>query len=416
MTFTSRIMASLAGLCLILSTGVAFSQSAAAQTPTPTFLQSEWQTATAQGEVGADTPAFWVRPGYRVSAVSPALEEARFLEIDTSGTLYVSQPGRGAVKTLRLGDDGKYTPIADFVSGLKTAHGLCLDSSGALWITQTGAIHRARDTNGDGKADETKTIIPEGKLPKGGGHWYRSILVSGDVLYTSIGDAGNISNQTDTERQKIWRFKTDGSGKTLFASGLRNTEKLRLRPGTNEVWGADHGSDWFGKEVGDKQGMQPVTDWNPPDEFNHYVEGGFYGHPFIVGDVLPRYEYLDRKDIIDLAARTIPPAWSFGAHWATNAFCFLNRDTWPDHKGDAFVACHGSWNRSRRQGYRIERVMFDKVTGSPMGSQMIVGTIGRDGAELARPVDCVEAPDGSILFSCDTTQRIYRISPIKAKP
>ena len=57
-------------------------------------------------------------------------------------------------------------------------------------------------------------------------------------------------------------------------------------------------------------------------------------------------------------------------------------------------------------------MLFDEWTGKPYGSQMIVSTLGGDGKEvLARPVDCAEAPDGSVLFSCDVTKRIYRISP-----
>jgi glucose/arabinose dehydrogenase len=61
-------------------------------------------------------------------------------------------------------------------------------------------------------------------------------------------------------------------------------------------------------------------------------------------------------------------------------------------------------------GYRIERVLFDPVTGRPYGSLTIVKTLTADNRVLARPVDCVEAPDGSVLFSCDMTNRIYRIS------
>jgi glucose/arabinose dehydrogenase len=89
----------------------------------------------------------------------------------------------------------------------------------------------------------------------------------------------------------------------------------------------------------------------------------------------------------------------------------LSRDHFPNHRGDAFVALHGSWNSSVKVGYRVERVMFDPETGKPYGSQRIVGTLADDGKTvLARPVDCAETPDGSVLFSCDMTKRIYRIT------
>ena len=378
---------------------------------TPRNMMNLWEASTERGQTGDGVPAFWVRPGYRVDLAAADFGEARFLEFGDDGALYISQPGRGSIVALRL-KDGSLDTSSTFVSGRRTAHGMCF-RDGWLWFSTSGAIHKARDTDGDGKADEVATVIPEGQVPKGGGHWWRSLLVTDHAVYTSIGDAGNIEDQTDTERQKIWRFNKDGTGKTLFAAGLRNTEKLRLRPGTREVWGADHGSDWFGKPLGDKEGNQPITDFNPPDEFNHYVEGGFYGHPFLWGTRVPRVEYQNKPDLIELAARTTPPAWAFGAHWATNGFCFLDKPGFPGDTGDAMVGCHGSWNRKEPAGYRVERVVFDPVTGRPSGSLTIVCTQDAKGKVLGRPVDCVQAADGTVLFSDDMAQRIYRISAAK---
>jgi glucose/arabinose dehydrogenase len=147
----------------------------------------------------------------------------------------------------------------------------------------------------------------------------------------------------------------------------------------------------------------------PGEELNKFVEGGFYGHPYLSNNRIVRPEFADRKDIIELAAKTIPPAWTFGAHWAGNGFTFLSKDYFPDHKGDIFAAFHGSWNSTVRVGYRVERVLFDKETGLPYGSLRIVGC-APGGQVLARPVDCVEAPDGTVLFSCDQTNKVYRIS------
>jgi glucose/arabinose dehydrogenase len=371
------------------------------------------------GERGPGVPEFAVRPGYRVTVAAEGLTETRFMEFDDKGNLYLSQPRRGTILTLRL-KDGKYQPVADFVSEYDTVHGMHW-KNGWLWFTQSGAIHRGRDTNGDGKADEIKTVVPDGQLPKGGGHWWRSIVVGENHFWTSIGDAGNINDETATERQKVWRFNLDGTGKTLWSSGIRNTEKLRLRPGTQEVWGADHGSDNFGVPLKDgkrnpNSRYDPITDTYPPCEFNHYEEGQFYGHPFVVGHRIPRYEdkILNREDLLELVAKTVPPAWSFGAHWAPNGWTFLTKDYFPDHKGDAFVALHGSWNSSVPVGYRVERILFDKVTGVPYGAQPIVSCLSDDNRVLDRPVDCVEAPDGSILFGSSSSNRIYRISRIGA--
>ncbi len=363
------------------------------------------------GERGGAAETFDVRPGYKVLLAADDIRGARFLEFDPQGTLYVSIPTDGSILALRdANGDGVFQveERKQFVTGYKTVHGLCWQD-GWLWFSQTGAIHRARDTNADGKADEIETIIPQGRLPSGGGHWWRSLLVTDAFIYTSIGDSGNITDERNSERQKMFRFRKDGSDKVEFCSGIRNTEKLRLRPGTNEVWGVDHGSDWFGREYGEGRRGQPITDLNPPDEFNHYRQGEFYGHPFITGNRVPRIEFKGKEDLVGLAERTVAPEWMFGAHWAANGFTFVTTDVL-GAAGDAFVATHGSWNSSVKVGYSVERVLFDAVSGKPYGMLRIVSTMPPEGGvPLGRPVDCAEAPDGSVVFSCDYTGRVYRI-------
>lgn len=333
------------------------------------------------------------------------------MKFSPDGTLYVSLPGKGEIKSCRdMDGDGYYEKVETFVDDHQTVHGLAW-YDGWLWFTESGAIFKARDTNGDGVSDEEQTIIPEGQLPKGGGHWWRSILVTGDRFYTSIGCSGNINEDGNTDRLKIWSFKHDGTDKKLFASGLRNTEKLLNRPGTDEIWGMDHGSDWFGREIEQKdtKAGQPITDWNPPGELNHYVEGGFYGHPYIVGNKIPRYEFMDREDIVELAKKTIPPAWCTPAHWAPNGFIFYTGDQYPEEiKDDAFVAFHGSWNRSEKAGYCVERILFDD--GKPYGQLKYLNFITDDGEVLGRPVDVELAPDGSLLVSDNYGNKIYRLS------
>lgn len=367
----------------------------------------------AAAPVSPEIRAAKVRAGYEVTVAVAELREARFMEIDPEGVLYVTRPRAGDIICLRDKDgDGVYETRATFVEDMRSVHGIDLHD-GWVWFSTTGSILRARDTDGDGVADEREEVIGSGTLPAGGGHWWRSLLVTDDAIYTSIGDAGNITDQRETDRQKVWRFGIDGKDGEVFSTGIRNTEKLRLRPGTDEVWGFDHGSDWFGAEVGDGRRDQPITDLNPPDELNLYREGAFYGHPFVVGDRLPRYEFLERDDIHELARQTVPPEWKIGAHWATNGWCFIEgregAGAMPsDHTGDIFVACHGSWNSSVPVGYCVARVLFDD--GKPYGLLKIVDGAGDGTAQpVMRPVDCVEAPDGSILFSDDSNNRVYRI-------
>jgi len=364
-------------------------------------------------------PPFWVRPGYKVTLVAQKVGNARFMAFDDKGTLYISRPvsknNLSDVITLRE-RDGSYWPQAIFVEGLKMAQGLCFHD-GWMYISVSQGVLRAKDTNGDGKADVVETILKD--LAGGSGHWWRSLLVTDDAIYTSVGDPSNISDQTSTDREKIFKYSLDGKSRELWSSGLRNTEKLQMRPGTDELWGGDQGSDNFGKDYGsgeDSGHSQPITDFYPPDEFNHYVKGGFYGHPFVIGNRIPRTEYWNRPDLLEIADTTIPPAWCFGPHWAVDGWTFYTGKMFPaDCIGDAFCGLHGSWNRIVKSGYRIERICFDKVTGLPYGSQIIVGTLSPTKQVLARPVDVVQAPDGSLLFSSDYNSSIYRLTYVGGK-
>lgn len=365
----------------------------------------------------ADLPAgLWVRDGFRLSVAAEGMLRPRFLAVGGRGELYVGQGEKQRILTLRDQDgDGFFETSQVLVEDHPTVHGLqVLD--GWLYFTESGALFRARDVDGDGRADEEQTIVPRGELPSGGGHWFRPILIHQGRLYTAIGDSHNVSDERETERQKIWSYavrEVDGrielSDKRLFASGLRNTEKLVVRPGTDEIWGMDHGSDWFGGilEQREKSG-QPITDLNPPCEMNHYVEGGFYGHPFVVGNRVVRYEFLEQPGIVALAARTIPPAWAAGAHWAPNAMCFYDADAIPGARGDAFVAYHGSWNRSTPGGYCVTRVLFEN--GQPYGELPYAKFFAPGKGAIGRPVDVIVAADGSLLISDDMGGRIYRLS------
>ena len=364
---------------------------------------------TAQKDVVS--PEIWVREGYKLSVVQKDIANPRDLVINTEGVLFVSLPEKGEIKACRDKDnDGYFETVTTFVKGHPKAHGMYWHE-GWLWYAESGAIFKARDTNNDGVADEDLTVIPAGKLPSGGGHWWRSLLISNNRIYTSIGCSGNIDDETATERLKIWSFALDGSDKKLFCGGLRNTEKLVVRPGTDEIWGMDHGSDNFGDimEKKDKDGRKPITDWNPPCEMNHYVQDGFYGHPYITGNKLPRYEYMNRPDIVEWAVKTTPPAWATGSHYAPNGMTFYDANQFPNTKGDAFVAYHGSWNRSVKGGYAVTKVLFED--GKPYGEQTYVKFEKNDDL-FGRPVDVQVALDGSLLISDDWGNKIYRLTYI----
>ncbi|CAN5629660.1 sorbosone dehydrogenase family protein [soil metagenome] len=374
-----------------------------------------------KSDLGPDVPAFRVRPGYRVTRVIPdkAVRDIRFIQFSNDGkTLFISDRENGMIYALRDPDEnGIYKTITTFLKNRRSVQGMDA-RDGWLYFSQAseGSVSRARDTNNDGVADDVEEIIPRGTLPQAGGHPFEGLLVTDSQIYVTSSDPTNMTEDLDSDRKRIYVFDRDGKNQRTFVTGVRNVEKLRFRPGTREIWGFDHGSDNFGASFGERIGRdQPITDLNPPEELNRFIDGAFYGHPFIMGNGVPRPEFAKRKDIIELANKTTQPEWLIHAHWAVLGFTFIHSDyfgTDGARPGDVFFASHGSWNSIKPVGACVQRIMFDPLTGKPFGSQTIVDCQGPD-RRFARPVDCAEAPDGSVIFSSDEPSALYRISRSK---
>ena len=364
----------------------------------------------------AEVPAgVWVRPGYALSIAVDGIKTPRFLAVGPDNTLFVSVPKEGKIVACRdKGGDGVYETQTPFVTGKESntiLQGMQWHD-GWLWFAQLNAISRGRDTNGDGKADEVEQVIGPDKLPTGarGGHMWRALLIHNGRIYTQVGDQTNVTDEPieASERKKIWTFALDGSDKKLFATGLRNTEKLAVRPGTDEIWGVDHDIDLMAAKLeGDHKYGQPITDHNPPAELNHYMEGKFYGHPWILGKNQPNLALLSEPRLMEYASMTTVPEWLMPAHCSANSLTFYSGDKFPQARGDVFVAQRGGWNSAIKVGYCLAHILFED--GHPYGEQKMVNFL-RNGTDiLGRPVDCTQAPDGSILFSDDFGHKVYRL-------
>jgi glucose/arabinose dehydrogenase len=360
-------------------------------------------------------PGVWVREGYALTVAVDGIKTPRFLAMGPNNTLYVSVPKEGRIMACRDADgDGTYEAPSPFIAG-KVPNTIMQGvqwHDGWLWFAQLNAISKARDTNGDGKADEEVQVLGPEQLPTGarGGHMWRALLIHKGRIYTQVGDQTNATDEPieASERKKIWSFALDGSDKKLFASGLRNTEKLAVRPGTDEIWGVDHDIDMMAAKLeGDKQFGQAITDHNPPAELNHYVEGGFYGHPWLVGKNQPNLNLLNEPKLMEYARMSTVPEWLMPAHCSANSLTFYSGEKFPGANGDVFVAQRGGWNATIKVGYCVSRILFEN--GHPYGELKMVNFL-KDGTEiLGRPVDCIQAPDGSLLFSDDFGHKVYRL-------
>ena len=72
---------------------------------------------------------------------------------------------------------------------------------------------------------------------------------------------------------------------------------------------------------------------------------------------------------------------------------------------------HGSWNRERRTGYKVVRLLFDhddKPTGEY--EDFMTGFVVSDKQVWGRPVGLAVAKDGSLFVSEDGNGTIWRVT------
>jgi glucose/arabinose dehydrogenase len=323
---------------------------------------------------------------------------ARFLRFTRSGDLLVSTPRSGRVLLVRrdADGDGQADGVETLLDDLDRPHGLDVDGEW-LYVAETGAIGRIRFDAARRTTEGPFTRIVTG-LPSGGNHWTRTVRVGPDRrLYVAIGSSCNVCIERDRRRAAIVRYELDGSGGTLFATGLRNAVGFDWRPETGELFATDNGRDLLGDDF-------------PPCELDRVVEGGFYGWPFANGDRVPDPDFGAGREA-EIAA-SIPPAHGFRAHNAPLGITFVRgADAPAAYRGAAIVALHGSWNRTRKDGYKVVSLHWD-AGGRITERDFLVGFLD-DEDVIGRPVDAAEGPDGAVYVSDDYAGAIYRVAPVR---
>ncbi|MDX2169262.1 MAG: PQQ-dependent sugar dehydrogenase [Deltaproteobacteria bacterium] len=338
--------------------------------------------------------------GFRINTYAGGIPNARLLRFTPAGDLLVSAPGQS--KVLLVERDRNGDGVADgkrvLLDGLTLPHGLALHGEWLYIADATGVLRVGFDSASGSVRGAPERIV--GRVPDGGSHWTRTVAVGPDEkLYLSVGSSCNVCQEADPRRAAILRYDLDGRHETIYATGLRNSVGLAWQPGSGALYATDNGRDWLGDDF-------------PPCELNRIVEGGFYGWPFANGDRVPDPDFGAGHDA-EIAA-SIPPAHGFGAHTAPLGISFYDppagaRSAFPSrYRGAAFVAQHGSWNRTEKAGYRVVALQFAADGG--IREEVFANGFLRDGSVSGRPVDVAVGPDGALYVSDDFTGSIYRIT------
>lgn len=328
-------------------------------------------------------------PGFKIE-IFARLESPREMTLGAGGMVFAgSRAGNVYAIASRPGAPARVTTVA---SGLQTPIGVAF-RAGALYVSATDRILRFDDIERRLDAPPKPTLISNA-FPNSGGHGGKFIAFGPDgKLYVPVGAPCNICEPDPDRYANLMRMNPDGSGLEVFARGIRNTVGFDWAPDTQELWFTDNGRDMLGDDA-------------PPDELNRAEKSGMhFGYPYCHGGTIADPEYGRKHACSEFAA----PAQNLGAHVASLGMRFYTGTQFPgDYRGRIFIAEHGSWNRSRKAGYRVSVVKVEAgkaIAYQPFATGWLQGQ-----QAWGRPADVLVMPDGSLLVSDDYAGAIYRIS------
>jgi glucose/arabinose dehydrogenase len=338
-----------------------------------------------------------VPQGFKINIFAEDFKQPRWLATAPNGDIFLADSAAGKVVILR---DPQHTGSAQqnevFVSGLNQPYGIVFHDN-YVYIGDTDALLRFQyDAQTSKRQGEAEKLMD---LPTGG-HWTRSLVLApdGNHLFVGIGSHSNIDLEDDVRRAAITICDLDGKNARLYATGTRNPTGIGLEPSTKTLWTSVNERDGLGNDL-------------PPDYFTSVKDGGFYGWPYsyIGNNVDPRV----KPQKPDLTAKAIVPDVLLGAHRAPLEFAFYTGKQFPEsYRGGAFLAEHGSWNRTPRAGYQVVFVPFKdgKPSGDP--TPFLTGLVPdpNKAQVYGRPVGVAVMTDGSLLVSDDVAGTVYRIS------
>lgn len=334
--------------------------------------------------------------GFEIELFATDVKNARSMDISPSGIVYVGSRDAGNVYAL-IDSDGDYK--------VDKKHTLFKDGNmpngvafrdGDLYIAEVNRILKISDVESKLDNPGTPEVIYD-EYPTEKHHGWKFIDFGPDgKLYVPVGAPCNICNSEEDIFNSITRINPDGTGMEIVQRGVRNTVGFTWHPETGHLWFTDNGRDRLGDEI-------PACELNVATQDNMH-----FGYPFCHQGDLPDPEFGELGPCSDYT----PPAQKLGPHVAPLGVEIYNGEEFPaSYKNSAFVAEHGSWNRTKKNGYRIALVGLTDTYKSKGYDFFATGWLDEETDEVwGRPVDIEFMSDGSMLVSDDFADVIYRIT------
>jgi glucose/arabinose dehydrogenase len=314
------------------------------------------------------------------------------MRLSDDGVLFVSTVGAGKVYALIDEDQDGYAETTHVIAdGLSLPNGIAL-REGDLFVAEPHRVLRYQNI-GENLADTPEPAVVIEGLPEEAWHGWRYIDFGPDGrLYVAVGAPCNVCERPEPYATII-SMEPDGSDRLVVARGVRNSVGFDWHPETGQLWFTDNGRDMLGDDL-------------PPCELNKVDRiGAHYGFPYVHGRDILDPEFGEGRNADDYVA----PAQPLGPHVAPLGMEFYDGTQFPqEYRNQVFLAEHGSWNRSKKIGYRISLVRLD-TSGTAISYEPFVEGWLQGEQDWGRPVDLEMMPDGSMLVSDDKRGVIYRI-------
>ncbi len=361
--------------------------------------ETEAESAVQFEEVASELPIerLSLPDGFSIEVYADGIDGARSMAMGENGTLFVGTRTENKVYAIQDRDkDYKADNVILLDSTLEVPNGIAF-RNGSLYVAEVNRLLRY-DAIESNLENPLQPEVVYDDYPTEFHHGWKYIAFGpDDKLYVPVGAPCNICDSAVVDKRyaSITRMDPDGSNREIVANGVRNTVGFTWHPETKELYFTDNGRDMMGDDI-------------PPCELNRLTEiGQHFGYPFCHGGTVKDPEFGNQHPCEDF----VPPVQALGAHVAPLAVKFASGSMFPEtYNNQAFIAEHGSWNRSKKVGYKISLVRIEAGQATSYET-FIEGWLDHETQEQwGRPVDILFLEDGSMLISDDFGDAIYRVT------
>jgi glucose/arabinose dehydrogenase len=349
------------------------------------------------------TPEVWLPEGFRATLFSPKLDSGgwglwpRFMAMDSAGVVYLADH-TGVIWALPDDDhDGASDRQRAVTARFDSVHSVAF-YKGSMYVSTPTRIIKCDDVDGDGVFERTSNFITDFPAPMWINHHAKTLCFDEvkHKLYVGIGSLCDACRDPRSDQGTIVEFNDDGTGKRIYATGMRSTLGLAIDPRTRDLWATCAGSNQMGDQV-------------PEELVTRIKEGGFYGYPYAFGnrEFIPFEKTAEYQTMLPMTSadsarvRTmeLPEFW-LPSHATPAQIHFYRGSSFPkEYSGSGFVCVKGSWAARPARGYKVMRFWQDN--GAWKIGDFFSGFM-LDTAEYqywARPVGAVEDREGNMYFS-----------------